>query len=249
MSAEMPLIGLSQLVNPIVEIKNVLLELKELLFSAFISKGSGLGGGGGEGNPVKAMGKSFKSLGSMFKGLFSSILGPFALLMDVVTPLLEPLMLLIEPFTMLGELISSKLYPFIVPLMDFLFEIVDGIGWLLDLLDPFIQAISDWLSENLTLKNVVNGIIIVIQWLSDKFKDLIDFFKGLGDAIKEGWDKFVGFFKNLWDSVVDALKTGFEKVKEFFLNLGKMIWDWIKQGFENILDFGKNLWDAITFWD
>lgn len=217
------------------------------------------GGEEGQGDAAAGLGglaKGFKSLiggiGKQVKG----ILGPAALLGDVLNGVMEPLDLLLEPFTILGELIGVQLLPFIEPLSDVLFDLIDPIlavtGAVLDALLPvFLQmipivealvpvviALSDLFIALLPslepLLPILDPLVDLIIFLADGLTFLIDnltlgiqFIDGIRDKIADGFEGVVDFFVALPDRIITTLRTGITSAIDDLEDFGRQIVEFI----------------------
>jgi phage-related protein len=173
------------------------------------------------------------------------LLGSFDNLMETLSPFLSvlkpfaPLIKLLKaPFEMLVKLFVAQFYPIIVALLPFLYDLVEEIAKLFVYLTPIITAIASWISENVTLENVINGLITAWAWLKEVLDpianlivNLYNAFKDLFNGLKEGDMSAIGtFVRAILDAIVKYFTQIIDEYKTAIIDLGKKVLTWWMTG-------------------
>jgi phage-related protein len=121
--------------------------------------------------------------------------------------------------------------------------IVIGIVALLFLIDTLIEDFNQWKETgDSTLSFLWEGFSALADWFGAKIDQIVAFFEGLWQGIKDGWQSIKDFFSALgdsimaiWDSVCNFFSSAFDTATELLKSAWETLGSWFSSAMDILL--------------
>lgn len=136
----------------------------------------------------------------------AQLLPPILQLLSPILDLLSPILQLLNPI--LG-LITSLLAPLASLISELLTPLITVITHVIEWALKPLETALGWVSEIIgtVVGKAIEGLVAAFQWLVDKGKAIVDFFKNdFTGAWKAAWENVGRVFSNIWEGIKNGVK-------------------------------------------
>lgn len=136
----------------------------------------------------------------------SELLPPILMLLSPILDLLSPLLQLLNPIlTLVTALLSplaSLISDLLTPLITVITKVID---WALKPLETALNFVSEIIGT--VVAKAIEGLVAGFQWVVDKGKKIVDFFKNdFSKGWKAAWENVGKIFSNIWEGIKNGVK-------------------------------------------
>lgn len=137
-----------------------------------------------------------------------------------------------------------KFYAILVRFFRFLFNMGKKV---IEFFAPFFDKIKVWFTD------LFNSIK---ETVGTAFEKVLNFFVSLGKTLNKLWNKFISFWKDvwnivseffvgIWDGFIEKVTEVWDKTKEIIIGVWESITNKIKELWQGAVEFVQNLWQGI----